>query len=115
MHKVVQLTAGMRENHKGVLDSRMGGSDDYGDRRVRIHAYKFGDHLRARTGVLVMVATAEDANLDVVKGSAVRALYGDEAALDLVDWNSVQLFLLPSGEEITSPSECFGKRLFAKG
>ena len=82
-------------------------SDEYGaESRVRIRAYKFGDHLRqqAGLGVLTLVSTSA-LDINIVKAAVLRALYGARVALELVDWCTVQLFLLPDGEEITASGE----------
>ena len=103
MHRVSQIVSARGHGR----DSHSNDSHSADDSRVRLHAYKFGDHLRPSAGhsALAVVSNSDNADLDVVKGGVIRALYGDDVALERIDWGAVQLFLIPGGEEITSPSE----------
>lgn len=80
--------------------------DEEGE-RCRVRAYAFGDHIRRGPhGVLAVVPHGGGADMNIVKGMLLRAVYGDDIAFDRVDWTTVQVFLLPDAEEIRSPGAC---------
>ena len=81
--------------------------------RIRVRVYGFGEHLPGGgKGALVKVPSGDGADFIVVKGIALRTAFsnGDEALLSGLDWSTIQLFLLPDGEEITSAGEPPGAR-----
>jgi hypothetical protein len=116
MHKVAAIyaaQAGRRGQQARTLDRNGSRSSMEGEggspQRVRVRVYGFGQHLGARagTGSLVQVPNSEETDMHVVKGILLRSVFanGDEALLSGIDWTTIQLFLLPDGEEILSAGE----------
>lgn len=80
--------------------------DDEDKALCRVRVYKFGDHVkRGPHGVLTLVPNSASMDTNIVKGMLMRSVYGDDIAFERVDWTTVQVFLLPDGEEIPSPGE----------
>lgn len=83
--------------------SRMGGEHEQSKARVRV--YKFGEHLKqghAGNGVLSTIPNTADTDIELVKGMLLRAAYGDSVDFEMLDFNTVFLYLLPDGEELTT-------------
>jgi hypothetical protein len=79
--------------------------------RVRVRVLKFGDHLASPDGQgggggggrLELVQNTGDHAM--VKGMLLRGLYGDAIDFSTLDASAAQVFLLPDGDELTSPGE----------
>ena len=115
MHKAAALVAvdGVARDRRRLAELERGMSrltaEEAHAGRVRVRVYAFGDHLDGGStrGALVMVPNTGDTDIHVVQGIVLRTVYakGDEALLSGIDWSTIQLFLLPGGEEISAPGE----------
>jgi hypothetical protein len=71
--------------------------------RVRIAAYRFGEHLRSHEvgpGALMLVSPS--AAWATVKRLILRRLYGADVDITKVDDVGLHVYLLPTGEEVDS-------------
>ena len=86
---------------------------------VRIRAYRFGDHIpsgskrdRPARGYLCMLPVPQNSHLnnsrvvfETQKKNLVRITYGEQVDFQRLQYDNVQLFLFPEGEEITDSSK----------
>ena len=90
----------------GVAQSRIPVAEE--PTRARCRVYKFGEHLKqghAGNGVLTSVPNTADTDVELIKGMLLRAAYGDSVDFEMLDFNTVWLYLLPDGEELLAAGE----------
>lgn len=74
--------------------------------QVRVRVFRFGDQFRqSEVGIGQLLLISRTADWDTIKRLLVHCAFGASIDVHDLDLQSVQIYLLPDGEEITGPGK----------